>query len=194
MRPNSTQSQPTTMAAPSEATRRASAMRWSLGNATHVEASTMGLTAGAASKNVNAAAGGTPLRMSPLATGTDAHSQPGRSIPAAPATGTASARLRGSARWARSAGTKATIAADRSTPSTRNGVAWTMIDRNTVAKAEMPVEADQPLIREPTTTITATKRRTRGREKTLRTRCRLSASGWLRMHRFYGWHLRALRR
>jgi hypothetical protein len=54
-----------------------------------VAVSTIGLIAGADSRNASAAAGATPRRTIAPATGTEAHSQPGRTTPANPATGTA---------------------------------------------------------------------------------------------------------
>lgn len=79
--------------------------------------------AGAASRKVSAAAGCTPERMSCREVGTDAHSQPGNSMPAAPATGTAAAARRGSRRATMRGGTKAAMAADTATPNARNGTA-----------------------------------------------------------------------
>jgi hypothetical protein len=67
-----------------------------------------------------------------LATGTDAHSHPGKTNPAAPATGTANARFFGSARCQKLVGTKAEIAPESSTPSTRNGRAWTTMETKMV--------------------------------------------------------------
>ena len=75
----------------SEPRKRASTIPGSPGNATAVDTSTTGLIAGAASRNASAAAGGTPWPMSRRATGTEAHSHPGSTTPAAPATGTAAA-------------------------------------------------------------------------------------------------------
>src|SRR5262249_34252802 len=103
------------------------------GNATAVATTTTGLIAGEASRNASAAGGATPRAISPPATGTDAHSQPGSSAPAAPATGTAAYWLRGSARAKKAGGTNAAIAPEISTPSTRNGSACTHTATNTVA-------------------------------------------------------------
>jgi hypothetical protein len=75
-----------------------------------VATSTIGLIAGADSRKVKAAAGVTPWASSPPATGTEPHSQPGSSRPAVPATGTASARLRGRTRAKKDGGTNAVIA------------------------------------------------------------------------------------
>lgn len=75
----------------------------------------------------------TPLAISPPATGTDAHSQPGSTAPATPATGTASAGRRGSARRQKPSGTNDAIAAEIAAPKTRNGNACTQIATNTVA-------------------------------------------------------------
>ena len=60
--------------------------------------STTGFTAGAASRNVTAAAGATPRDISRPAIGTELHSQPGRATPAAAATGTARTGRLGSSR------------------------------------------------------------------------------------------------
>lgn len=93
----------------------------------------MGLIAGADSRNANAAAGVTPRRTRLPATGTDAHSHPGSTNPAAPAVGTANAGERGNTRVKNDAGTYAAIAADSTTPITKNGIACTTTDTNTVA-------------------------------------------------------------
>ena len=53
-------------------------------------------------------------------------------MPATPATGTARAVFEGSRRRSAEAGTNAAIAPEISTPSTRNGIAWTQIATNTV--------------------------------------------------------------
>lgn len=73
-----------------EANNRATIICGLPGKATNVETNTMGLMAGADNKNARAAAGATPRAINDPATGTDAHSQPGSTKPAAPATGTAS--------------------------------------------------------------------------------------------------------
>ena len=66
---------------------------------------TTGLTAGADSRNVNAAAGATPRETRRPAMGTDPHSQPGSATPATAATGTARTGLAGSARASALGGT-----------------------------------------------------------------------------------------
>src|SRR6202008_3424668 len=97
--------------------------------------STIGFTAGAASRNVTATDAGTSCWMSRLVTGTAAHSQFGSATPAKPATGTASAGLRGSTRRNASAETNAAIAPLTSTPSPGNGRACMDTGTNTVAPA-----------------------------------------------------------
>ena len=116
-----------------DAMNRATTIIGSPGKATKVEASTMGLMAGAESRKARAAAGATPRDIRPLATGTEAHSQPGSTAPAAPATGTASAGFFGRALFQNEAGTKAAIAPESTTPSTRKGIAWTTIEMKIVA-------------------------------------------------------------
>ncbi len=124
-----------TAAVASEASSRASTMAGLPGKATAVAVSTIGLIAGAESRNANAAAGVTPRRIRLFATGTDAHSQPGRTAPATPATGTASAGCLGSTLVNRSAGTKALMAPDSAVPSSRKGSACTVMARQTVRQA-----------------------------------------------------------
>jgi hypothetical protein len=70
--------------------------------------------------------------MSDPAIGTDAHSHPGRTHPAAPAIGTASLVFFGRTRAKNVGGTYAAITADRTAPRMRNGVACTMIATKTV--------------------------------------------------------------
>src|SRR6266536_3411941 len=89
--PSRSQSQPIAQAVRILANARATTIRGWPGNATAVEASTIGLIAGEASRNARAAAGVTPRRTRAPAIGTEPHSQPGRTTPAALATGTASA-------------------------------------------------------------------------------------------------------
>jgi SAM-dependent methyltransferase len=67
------------------------------------------------------------------ATGTEAHLQPGSTIPAIPATGTAATGEAGSSRRSAVAGTNAASAPERSTPRTRNGGACRQTATNTVA-------------------------------------------------------------
>ena len=85
--------------------------------------STTGLTAGAASRKARAAPWGSPLRINDCDTGTDAHSQPGSTMPATLAAGTASSGDLGVILDSRSFGTKAAMSPDTNTPSTRNGSA-----------------------------------------------------------------------
>ena len=131
--PKRSHSQPMITAVAREAMNRATTIIGSPGNATKVEASTMGLIAGAERRKASAAAGGTPRDIKLLATGTDAHSHPGSTAPAHPATGTASAGFFGRAFFQNDAGTKAAIAPESTTPSTRKGSAWTMIEMKIVA-------------------------------------------------------------
>lgn len=132
MRPIRVHSQPITQATSRLPTNRASTISGLRGNATAVAVSTIGLIAGAESRNAIAAAGVTPRRTSAPATGTDAHSQPGRIAPAMPAIGTASTGFFGSARVKNVAGTNTAIPADSSTPSTRKGSACTTTATKTV--------------------------------------------------------------
>ena len=104
-RPNRIHSQPMTTATTSEAPNRATAIIGWFGKATNVDTITTGLIAGLESRNASAAAGATPRAIIPPATGTDAHSQPGSTTPAAPATGTARAGREGSALAKNDAGT-----------------------------------------------------------------------------------------
>src|SRR6185312_12174868 len=100
------------------------------GKATAVAVSTIGLIAGAASRNAIAAAGVTPRRISDPAIGTLPHSHPGSTTPASPAAGTASAGCFGSAFSQNERGTKTAMIADSTTPNTRNGEACTSTDTN----------------------------------------------------------------
>jgi hypothetical protein len=118
-----TQIQPMTSAASSEATNRATAIIRRPGNAITVATSTTGLIAGAASRKVSAAAGCVPRRISEQATGTEAHSQPGSTMPAIPAASTWLPGRYGRNRRKASAGTNAASSAETITPSTRNGAA-----------------------------------------------------------------------
>lgn len=120
---------------PSEASSRPRTISGCPGKAIEVATRTTGLIAGADSRKASAAAGATPRRIRLPATGTDAHSQPGSTTPAAPATGTASTVRRGSTRWNTRSGTNAPIAADTTVPSSRNGTPWTVIAVNTVHQA-----------------------------------------------------------
>ena len=133
-RPRRSHSHPITDAVSRLATNRASTILGWPGKATAVETSTTGLIAGEASRNANAAAGATPRRISAPATGTDPHSQAGSTAPASPATGTAAAARRGSARSKKRVGTNAVIAADSTVPSMRNGSACTITETKTVTR------------------------------------------------------------
>lgn len=133
-RPRRSQSQPMTMATTRLATARPRTISGLLGNATAVAVSTIGLMAGAASRNARAAAGVTPRRIKEPAIGTAPHSQPGRMTPAALATGTARAGCRGRARAQNERGTNTAITAESSTPNTRNGTACTMTETKTVVQ------------------------------------------------------------
>ena len=93
--PSRSHSQPITTATTRLATPRATTISRSFGKATAVAVSTIGLIAGAASRNASAAAGVTPRRISEPAIGTLPHSQPGSTTPATLATGTASAGMPG---------------------------------------------------------------------------------------------------
>ena len=92
------------------------------------------MIAGAESRNVSAAAAGTPRDTSRPAIGTDPHSQPGSAAPATAAHGTASTGLSGISRGSSPAGTNASIAALIPMPSTRNGMAATAIATKIVAQ------------------------------------------------------------
>ena len=118
----------------SEPRNRASTICGCPGKATAVATSTMGFTAGAASMNVTAAAGCTPRAVRRPAIGTEAHSHPGRAVPARAALGTASTADRGSSRSRTVGDTSAVIAPLTSTPSTRNGRAWVTMATNTVVQ------------------------------------------------------------
>src|SRR6195952_285733 len=133
-RPSFSQIQPTSTAVSRPAVRRAQTILGSFGKATAVATNTIGLIAGADRRKASAADGRTPRWMSRLAIGTDPHSQPGRAIPQTPASGTARAALFGITLVKKLAGTKAAIAPETSTPSTRKGVACTQMATKTVAQ------------------------------------------------------------
>ena len=69
-------------------------------------------------------------------TGTDPHSQPGNTAPPTPAASTATAGRRGSQRANRSGETNTAISPLTTTPSARNGIAWTKTPQNTVPAVE----------------------------------------------------------
>ncbi len=119
----------------SEATNRPATIIGWPGNASDVATSTTGLIAGAESRNASAAAGVTPRRIRLPATGTEAHSHPGSTTPAVPATGTARAGWRGSKRVKTRSGTSAPTVAETSAPSRRNGTPWTTTAVKTVHQA-----------------------------------------------------------
>src|SRR5918993_214999 len=133
-RPSRAHSRPTATAVASEARNRAATISGRPGNATAVETSTTGLMAGAASMNANAAAGAAPRAVSRPAIGTAPHSQPGRATPASPAAGTATSGCLGSARASHPGGTRAVIAPLSTTPRTRKGSAWTLMDTKIVVQ------------------------------------------------------------
>ena len=81
---------------------------------------------------MSAAAGRTPDFMSAPPMGTDAHSHPGSTRPAQPATGTASTGFLGKIRCHSVGGTKAMIAPESSTPSIKKGSAWTTMEMKIV--------------------------------------------------------------
>ena len=124
LRPRLTHTRPTAIAVIRLARNRASTIRGCPENATAVLTMTTGLTAGAERRKARAAAGTTPRDMRRPAIGTEPHSQPGSTTPAAAATGTASAGRSGSRRGSRSGGTNAAMAPLTRIPSTRNGMAW----------------------------------------------------------------------
>jgi hypothetical protein len=124
------------------ATPRATTISGSFGNATAVAVNTIGLIAGAASRNANAAAGVTPRRINDPAIGTLPHSQPGNTTPAILAAGTANAGCLGNARAQNERGTYTAITADNATPKTRNGTACTNTDTNTVVHVCNPPEPE----------------------------------------------------
>jgi hypothetical protein len=101
-------------------------------NATAVATSTIGLIDGADSMNANDADGRTPRSISRFEIGTEPHSHPGSTAPQTPATGTAIAALFGMILVNTVAGTNAAMAPETTTPSTRNGVAWTQMATKTV--------------------------------------------------------------
>jgi hypothetical protein len=144
--PSLSHSQPMTMAISRLPTARSTTICGWPGKATAVAVSTIGLTAGAASRNASAAAGVTPRRISDPAIGTEPHSQPGRITPAQLATGTARAGCDGSALDQKLRGTKTAITAESATPNTRNGVACTMTEMKTVAQVLISGPASRPVI------------------------------------------------
>ena len=121
-----------TTAVSSDATQRGSTIAGWPGNATAVATSTTGLTAGAASMKVSAAAPAAPSPNSRRATGTDPHSQPGSAAPPPRPRGSPTPVRRGSQRASRSGDTNAAISPLTTTPTTRNGTAWTNTPQNTV--------------------------------------------------------------
>ena len=114
------------------------------GAITAVATSTTGLIAGAAKRNVRAAAGATPRAIKLLVIGTEAHSQPGNSAPDRPATGTAKAPLLGRTRRNTAGDTNAAIPALSSTPRARKGTACTTIAINIVDHVLTAGESKKP--------------------------------------------------
>ena len=143
-RPSFSHSQPTSTAVSRPATSRAHTIRGSFWKATAVATRTIGLIAGADSRNARAADGRTPRSINRWAMGTEPHSHPGRAIPQTPASGTASAADSGITLAKKLAGTNAAIAPDTSTPSTRNGVACTQMATKTVAQPDGSTAVSQP--------------------------------------------------
>ena len=95
---------------------------------------TTGFTIGAASMNVTAAAGETPLRASRRATGTDPHSQTGKAMPASAAAGSCAARGSRARRANDDAGTNTSIVAETSAPSATNGMASISSEPKTIRR------------------------------------------------------------
>src|SRR3954471_23826531 len=131
-RPIRSQIQPTITAVSSPATSLAQTIDGVLVKATAVAIRTIGLIAGALNINANDADGRTPRSINRFEIGTEPHSQPGSAAPQIAATGTARAALLGMIRLKTLGGTKAAIAPETTTPSTRNGVAWTQMATKTV--------------------------------------------------------------
>ncbi|CQD23549.1 hypothetical protein BN970_05899 [Mycolicibacterium conceptionense] len=135
--PNLAQSAPMISAVSSDAAQRAATISGWPGNATAVATSTTGLTAGAASMNVRAAAPtALPSVLSPKslrATGTEPHSHPGKAAPPMPAARIAAPVRFGSHLASRSGVTNTAISPLMITPSARNGRACTKTPQNTVA-------------------------------------------------------------
>ena len=152
--PTASHNHPIATEVSTEARKRATTISGRPGNATAVATRTIGLIAGADSRNANAAAGATPRRSRPPAIGTDPHSHPGSATPAIPATGTASTARRGSALAKNSGGTNTAMAALITTPRTRNGIACTTIDTNTVAQVRIAGESNRPISGDRATTTT----------------------------------------
>jgi hypothetical protein len=143
-RPTRAHSSPTATAAASEATNRAATTSGRPGKATAVDTSTTGLMAGAASMKAKAAAAGAPPAVRRPAMGTAPHSQPGRATPASPAAGTATSGRSGSALASQPGGTRAAIAPLTTTPRTRKGRAWVLMDTNTVVQVPTAGPSSSP--------------------------------------------------
>jgi hypothetical protein len=88
-----------------------------------VATSTTGLTAGAASMKVKAAAPATPSPNSRRATGTDPHSQPGSAAPETPAARMAAGVRRGDPRASRSGDSNTVISPLTTTPKPKDSSA-----------------------------------------------------------------------
>jgi hypothetical protein len=112
--------------------------------------------------NATAAAGCTPRAQRRPAIGTEAHSQPGRAVPATAALGTASTGDRGSSRASAAGDTSAVMAPLTRTPSTRKGRAWTTMATNTVVQVRSATGLREPLtvprVQRATMTSTTTSR------------------------------------
>ena len=133
-RPMRSHSHPTTVAASTLATKRATTISGRPGKATPVATSTTGLMAGEASRKASATAGFTPRSTSRPASGTAPHSQPGSSTPPSAAVGTAARGLSRASVSNAPAGTNAVTAPLRITPRTRNGTACRNTAWNTVTQ------------------------------------------------------------
>jgi hypothetical protein len=107
--------------------------------------------------NATAAAGCTPLAQRRPAIGTEAHSHPGRAVPASAAPGTASSGEDGSSRASTAGDTSAVIAPLTRTPRTRKGRACTTMATNTVVQVRRATGSREPpsIPRVPRTTTTS---------------------------------------
>jgi hypothetical protein len=152
-----TQRSPTTVAVARLATKRVSTTSGCPGKATAVATMTTGLMAGADRRNASAAAGTTPRDMSRRAIGTEPHSQPGSTTPAAAATGTASAGRLGRRRGRKSAGTNAAMAPLTTTPRTRKGSAWKAMATKIVVQLWTAGALSRPRASWPTMTTPSTR-------------------------------------
>ena len=117
--------------------------------------------AGAASMKAMAAAERTPPSRRRAAIGTEAHSQPGRATPARLAAGTASTSRDGSALASQLGRTRAARAPLSTTPSTRKGSAWMVMDTKMVDQVATTGPSSSPAsrLRLPTATSTSSSNR-----------------------------------